>query len=369
MSATRWPVWPIALAPISHAVIGLWALVPFASEIARLDGTPPLQLAILAIAIAGEVLLVLLVPAAFLWHPDRPRYMVSATRFTLHVGGAFATGGLLAGCVVIGGRNASLLAVPALLASAIWAGGLLFRLRLASTARLAEPEAPHFRDVPEDQDGVATPTRNPPRLHPTSQLEATAMDRTVALTWEDEHHNDKFGTAVLVHDDLILTSLHVASKCAGHDVRVLYKMADGHRETSLAAEPEVAKGKGRNDDWALLRLAQPLGMLAPAHGVDVARGWYRVHDEVPELEKGDALLVVGWPLSKQVGKAGEVYGFEDPLVHYTAWTRAGCSGGPCLAHGRLVGVHKRSNDQYSNTGVSLVSFVDHLRDHVPDDGT
>jgi len=179
------------------------------------------------------------------------------------------------------------------------------------------------------------------------------------------------GTGFLVGDDLVLTNKHVMeclpADCRQIGIRFDYRtlasgvavregyVVRGASESAWVASSEYADSDVRRDgvpptanqlDYALLRIAEPVGLFAGGRAAVAtsaqARGHLRLLAQAPSIQRGDTVYLLqhpqGWPLKLAAGTV--LNGGPRYRVRHDAATHPGSSGSPCFNEGlELVALH------------------------------
>lgn len=180
--------------------------------------------------------------------------------------------------------------------------------------------------------------------------------------------NSAVGTGWLVADDLLLTNWHVVRRVlAGEkqpgDVVCRFDYATSSAGTNKGVEcglaatwceafseaSNVETGKGPEEatneqlDYALLRLAQPMGAMNGANAAGGARGFVKTKRGTATPAANDVVFVLqhpqGDPLKMAIGVARGANANTTRVLH-DANTESGSSGSPCFnAKLELVALH------------------------------
>jgi len=180
------------------------------------------------------------------------------------------------------------------------------------------------------------------------------------------------GTGFLVGPDLVMTNRHVVDGLVGQPspplvARFDFKVSpDGAhlREgltTGLATDWLVASSPVADLDFAIVRLAQPAGLM-PAGGTTGAppRGW--LTPAWREIEPDETLFVIQHPLGDALKlAAGQYAAREATRLRYRVDTEPGSSGSPCFtAQLDLVALHRGAAEGDANQGVPFDAIVQAL---------
>jgi hypothetical protein len=182
-----------------------------------------------------------------------------------------------------------------------------------------------------------------------------------------------YGTGFLIGSDLVMTNAHVIEHAcpprlpfmlSGDNIEVGFdfRNADSPVERSklvpvdwlVASDPAVRSDGGKGLDYAILRLASPMGE-APIGSTSQAakRGYFRpvAHDP----GQNEPLLILQHPFDALTGRSSPMrltIGFVSDIsgtdIRHTANTLRGSSGAPVFnAHCEVIGVHYWGDDGFN----------------------
>lgn len=157
------------------------------------------------------------------------------------------------------------------------------------------------------------------------------------------------GTGFLVGPDLVLTNCHVYRGVKGTApiARFDYTATDSAVVDLPIQEPELAVSSEDLLDFALLRLAEPIGKK---------RGWFR--PKWHEFTRDEVQLILqhpdGRPLELGIGRVIAVVASPQPRVTYTTNTEKGSSGSPAFTMDwQLVALHHWGIGGMNNVGIPM----------------
>ena len=163
----------------------------------------------------------------------------------------------------------------------------------------------------------------------------------------------KLGTGCLIGPDVILTNWHVArgldpGKGEAWAIFDHKRDADGSirsQSVALAGDPLLASSPIEELDFAVLRLAEPVGRR---------RGWTVLPGEGRVLREGEPLTILQHPDGEPLKVDTDAYRGEGPegtRYFYTTNTLPGSSGAPCFDKGwEMVALHQGAEDEH-NRGI------------------
>jgi hypothetical protein len=183
-------------------------------------------------------------------------------------------------------------------------------------------------------------------------------------------------TALLIGKDLLLTAAYVVNWATAKDLRSLDAVFDFgiHRDAGAgqrvvkvlpdfvvidpAQEPADAMGYLATLDYAVLRLAEPVGEQVLEDGSQ--RGWFALQDRRERLREGEELLMIHHPLGREMGLSEGRIGptpAESNRLQHTCPSEPGSGGAPIMdATLRLVGLHELGRVAPSGQGLDSVQI-------------
>lgn len=162
------------------------------------------------------------------------------------------------------------------------------------------------------------------------------------------------GTGFLVGTDLVLTNCHVYRGFHGQPPMARFGVAQAAAAgvSSVCKEPPLALSTEDRLDYALLRLAKPLGN---------ERGWFRPKRH--QFGRDQVLLILqhalGGPLQLGIGQVTAV-SVQHPRIFYSTNTEPGSSGSPAFTMDwQLVALH-HSGEEANNLGIPMAAIWDEM---------
>jgi len=163
------------------------------------------------------------------------------------------------------------------------------------------------------------------------------------------------GTGFLVGTDLVLTNCHVyrAFQAQTPVARFGFGEAAATGVASVCKEPPLAFSTEDRLDYALLRLAEPIGQ---------ERGWFRPKRHQFGRDQLHLILqhASGGPLQLGIGQVTAVVDLP-PRVTYSTNTEPGSSGSPAFTMDwQLVALHHYGVKGVNNVGIPMVAIWEEM---------
>jgi hypothetical protein len=141
-------------------------------------------------------------------------------------------------------------------------------------------------------------------------------------------------------------------------------LVDSRPPSASDWNPELGDAGSRELDYALIRLADPVGEDpiggSTADPLAEPRGWITPPEPAPQVVGGNQLFMLqhpnGEPLQLAIGSVG-VFNASGTRVRHTANSKDGSSGSPCLnADLQLVALHHAHDPAYPPQWNQAVPF-------------